>query len=1326
MTPVMPYSISNISLIPGTVFARRKNNCLTRSSLARKPTKLTPSPQKSLLPLSSSIKLFPQYSRGCSLHHISRIHRLSATGTDVAVEEPDSPIADEDSSGASEDPSGGVGGSEKSSNKSDASPTSITSRRSRPVRKSEMPPVKDDELVPGASFTGKVRSIQPFGAFIDFGAFTDGLVHVSRLSDSYVKDVGSIVSVGQEVKVRLVEANTETGRISLTMRERDDASNLRQRKDSPASGDKAGPANRNFPKSSQRRDEVKKSSKFVKGQDLEGTVKNMTRSGAFISLPDGEEGFLPMSEEVDEGFGTLMGNSSLQIGQEVSVRVLRISRGRVTLTMKKEEDIAKLDSQLNQGVVHAATNPFVLAFRKNKDISMFLDEREKLEKAAEAITKTSEKLEEKVKQSKTGSDEVQEQQAQPASSYERMVSVPSTVEETIEEDEASSKEADVGATALNDASTNIADNEEDPASSSTQSIDSAVQTVDKEAEFSSEILAPEENMSTCSEINEEASPTDGLESDEKSDLLGEINDEASSVGVDVVASTLDDTSTNVADDEKNLQSTISSSTPTLDGAIRTIEKEAEVSSEISSPEGSVSTSSKITEEASPTDELKSDEKSDSLGEINDEASSTEVDVVARTLDDTSTDVSDDEKNLQSTIPSSTPTLDDAIQTIEKEAEETSEISAPGGSVSTANQIIEQATPTDGLEIEGKSESSGEISDQILSSESPAAVDIIEDQADVAVVNHELQIQAPSAENELPSGAPTEDNEVGPNPDKNGSITSSGLQPDAPTEETKDGEENDESSDSSGKLADDQVISSGSQAIKEVVESPVDSTNDDVQIQKPASKSEIPSASQVEDDNVEAAPKTNGSMTNSNGHTGSSSPKESITKAAISPALVKQLREETGAGMMDCKKALSETGGDIVKAQEFLRKKGLASAEKKASRATAEGRIGSYIHDSRIGVLVEVNCETDFVSRGDIFKELVDDLAMQVAACPQVQYLVTEDVPEETVNKEREIEMQKEDLLSKPEQIRSKIVEGRIRKRLEELALLEQPYIKNDKMVVKDWVKQTIATIGENIKVTRFVRYNLGEGLEKKSQDFAAEVAAQTAAKAVPKAEIEQPAPVEAKETVQKQPTVTVSAALVKQLREETGAGMMDCKKALSETGGDLEKAQEYLRKKGLSTADKKSSRLAAEGRIGSYIHDARIGVLIEVNSETDFVGRSEKFKELVDDLAMQIVACPQVRFVSIEDIPKSIVNKEKELEMQREDLLSKPENIREKIVEGRVSKRLGELALLEQPFIKNDGILVKDLVKQTVAEIGENIKVRRFVQFTLGETVENAKAGTEA
>jgi elongation factor Ts len=171
--------------------------------------------------------------------------------------------------------------------------------------------------------------------------------------------------------------------------------------------------------------------------------------------------------------------------------------------------------------------------------------------------------------------------------------------------------------------------------------------------------------------------------------------------------------------------------------------------------------------------------------------------------------------------------------------------------------------------------------------------------------------------------------------------------------------------------------------------------------------------------------------------------------------------------------------------------------------------------------------------------------------------------------------------------------------------------------------------------------------------------------------------------------------------------MMDCKKALAESDGDLQKAQEFLRKKGLSSADKKSSRLAAEGLVGSYIHDNRIGCMIEVNSETDFVARNEKFKELVNDLAMQVVA--------VEDIPESIISKEKEIEMQRDDLQSKPENIREKIVEGRIAKRLGVMALLEQPYIKDDSKTVKDLVKEMIASLGENIKVRRFVRYTLGE-----------
>ncbi|KAD0598576.1 hypothetical protein E3N88_43998 [Mikania micrantha] len=896
MTPVIPSSTSSISLIPGCTFDTIKTkNGLIKCCNLKKSTRRTLHDHHRVLPLSTSLRLFP-HIRTFGPYHQPRFGVVSATGVDVDVttEQADQsdPISGQDSSQTSE-------------------PTSTVDKskqRSRPARKSEMPPVKNEELVPGATFTGKVRSIQPFGAFVDFGAFTDGLVHVSRLSDGYVKEVANVVSVGQEVKVKLVEANIETGRIALTMRESEPATG----------GETSRPPRKTGQRSNQRRDrdEGRKSTKFVKGQELEGTVKNLTRSGAFINLPEGEEGFLPSSEEADEGFGSLMGDGSkLEIGQEVKVWVLRIARGQVTLTMKREDDNKDLDSKL-QGKVFTATNPFLVAFRNNKDIASFLDDRKKVEGDNVKISS--------------------ETDAQP--------------EEKVE--------------------------------------------------------VPEETTDSSDQVSTPENVTQDVDEDVKTEPVSE--------------------------------------------------------------------------------EITSEEK----------------------------------------LEVSEETTDSSEQ------------------ISTPENVTEGLKPYD------------------------------------------LSI---------------------------------------------------------------------------------------------------------------------------------------FLITTISPALVKQLREETGAGMMDCKKALAETKGDLVKAQEYLRKKGLASADKKASRATAEGRIGSYIHDSRIGVLLEVNCETDFVSRGDIFKDLVNDLAMQVAACPQVQYLVPEDVPKEIIDKEREIEMQKEDLLSKPEQFRSKIVDGRIKKRLDELALLEQAYIKNDKVVVKDFIKSTIATIGENIKVKRFVRFNLGEGLEKKTQDFAAEVAAQTAAKKVSAPTTEpQPAVTETVKTVDEAPKATISAALVKQLREETGAGMMDCKKALSETGGDIEKAQEYLRKKGLSTADKKSARLAAEGRIGSYIHDSRIGVLIEVNCETDFVGRSEKFKELVDDLAMQVVACPKVEYVSIEDIPESIVNKEKDIEMQREDILSKPENIRAKIVDGRVSKRLGELALLEQPFLKDDSVLVKDFVKQTVAAIGENIKVRRFVRFTLGESEANS------
>jgi elongation factor Ts len=214
-------------------------------------------------------------------------------------------------------------------------------------------------------------------------------------------------------------------------------------------------------------------------------------------------------------------------------------------------------------------------------------------------------------------------------------------------------------------------------------------------------------------------------------------------------------------------------------------------------------------------------------------------------------------------------------------------------------------------------------------------------------------------------------------------------------------------------------------------------------------------------------------------------------AEITAKLVGELRQKTGAGMMDCKKALQENEGDLEKAGEWLRKKGIASAEKKAGKTAAEGLIDSYIHTgSRVGVLVEVNCQTDFVARNEAFKKLVQDIAKQVVASSQIEYVKISDIPAEFVEKEKAIEMGKEDLAGKPDNIKEKIVQGRIDKRLKELCLLDQPYIRDQNITVEELVKQHVAQLGENIQVRRFVRFVLGEGIEKEESDFAAEVAAQ--------------------------------------------------------------------------------------------------------------------------------------------------------------------------------------------------------------------------------------------
>lgn len=212
--------------------------------------------------------------------------------------------------------------------------------------------------------------------------------------------------------------------------------------------------------------------------------------------------------------------------------------------------------------------------------------------------------------------------------------------------------------------------------------------------------------------------------------------------------------------------------------------------------------------------------------------------------------------------------------------------------------------------------------------------------------------------------------------------------------------------------------------------------------------------------------------------------------SISASLVKQLREQSGAGMMDCKKALQESAGDLEKAADFLRKKGLADAGKKAGRIASEGLVHAYIHgEGRIGVLIEVNCETDFVARTDKFKTFVNDIALHIAAA-NPQWLDSEDVPKDILEKEKAFLKEQAAESGKPAQVIEKMIEGRINKFFKENTLLGQPFVKNPDIDVNSYAKQMVAELGENIKIRRYSRFQLGEGLEKRSDDFAAEVAAQ--------------------------------------------------------------------------------------------------------------------------------------------------------------------------------------------------------------------------------------------
>jgi elongation factor Ts len=211
---------------------------------------------------------------------------------------------------------------------------------------------------------------------------------------------------------------------------------------------------------------------------------------------------------------------------------------------------------------------------------------------------------------------------------------------------------------------------------------------------------------------------------------------------------------------------------------------------------------------------------------------------------------------------------------------------------------------------------------------------------------------------------------------------------------------------------------------------------------------------------------------------------------VNAQLVKELREKTGAGMLDCKKALEEANGDITKASEILREKGLAAAANKAGRVATEGLVESYIHGAgRVGVLVEINCETDFVAKTDQFKTFVRDIAMHIAASNPL-YVRREDVSEEALNKEKEILRNQALNEGKPEKIIEKMVEGRMSKFYEEFCLLEQPFIKDPDKKIQELLNEKISQIGENISIRRFARFGLGEGLEKKADNFAQEVMSQ--------------------------------------------------------------------------------------------------------------------------------------------------------------------------------------------------------------------------------------------
>ena len=539
MTPVVHCSVGNISLFHIGSFRPSHEIQIRRFRSTERYSRV---PSRRLLQPQRAFNLISIYKRS-SWSSARRPRTLSAAtvGTDVTVEDPNPPPSGETSEESSEDTAPDTA---EASEQAEASTSSIP-KAGRNIRKSEMPPLNDEDLVPGASFTGKVRSIKPFGVFVDIGAFTEGLVHISRVSDGFVKDISSLFTVGQEVSVRLVEANKETGRISLTMRTGGDYVKPKTETPKAASGGRNTTAttSRGSPRQTRERDEAKSmgETNYVQGQFLDGVVKNSTRAGSFVTLPDGSEGFLPREEEAVALF-TLIGHSALEVGQQVRVKVLNVVRGQVTLTMKEgeddEEDLASLNTQLKQGWSRG-TNAFELAFRRNKEISAFLDQREKIivpdvQEAAVASVGTELDAEVGIEQSpgkepETGNaesvaidssiTEVKETDSIAAVEKDSEISKTESVETAssvvISEDDSTVDGKLVEPTAS--VSATEAESKEDSSEGSVASTESVTAVVEESAPVSSvaiEVPAPEASEASAQEIIEDSTTVEGAADDQ--------------------------------------------------------------------------------------------------------------------------------------------------------------------------------------------------------------------------------------------------------------------------------------------------------------------------------------------------------------------------------------------------------------------------------------------------------------------------------------------------------------------------------------------------------------------------------------------------------------------------------------------------------------------------------------------------------------------------------------------------------------------------------------------------------------------------------------------